>query len=108
MSVIAVIPAREWHDEVADSRSHWEGSYAPYGYAGFLCDTCTILCPACAEKESEKELHPIFGDTETDFPGMYCMECDTLLDVDMLIYESGPGSELVGPDGDLPDAAFEV
>jgi hypothetical protein len=94
MTVIAVIPARETRFEMADSVSRFDGQHAPYGYAGFLVQDATIVCPDCIRDDEVDDAHAIFGDVETDFPGMFCEGCDRQLDTRLLVYESGPGSEL--------------
>lgn len=95
MPVVAVIPASESEYETAPSVMRYDGDHAPYGYAGFLVDECTVVCPECHREGEESTDSPIFGNTESDYPGLHCAECDRILDTDLLLYESGPGSEVV-------------
>lgn len=94
MSVIAVVPAREAYDEVAPQHTHRNGRYCPYGLSGILTTGTDILCPECASETELAEGEPIFGDTEWDAPGAYCYECGRSLQVDLLVYDEGPGDHL--------------
>jgi hypothetical protein len=94
MSVIAVIPATETDREVAPTASRHQGKHVPYGLAGVIVGTCTVLCPECMPEELPEDHGRIFGNEETDFPGLTCEECDRILDTALLIYESGPGSQV--------------
>jgi len=108
MSVIAVMPARDAHDDVTRDLMQTDGSYFPTGCAGWVHDETVITCARCAGDYVRENGDPIFGDSEWDYPGYTCSTCDQWLDVSLLIYDQGPGSELLDAEGDLPDAAFEV
>jgi len=94
MPVIGVIPATETEQETVRATSRYDGQYAPYGYAGFLVDDCTVLCHECHCVDCDSTDSPIFANHETDYPGLYCEDCGRQLETDLLIYESGPGAEV--------------
>jgi len=103
MGVVAVIGAEESEFEHAPSLSRYGGTYAPYGYAGFIVGECTVLCAECHDEEEDSTESPIFGNEETDYPGLWCQGCDRPLDTHLLVYDSGPGSEVLP---ELPSCAF--
>lgn len=103
MGVVAVIGPDQTEYEHAPVKTRYTDSYAPYGYAGFIVDTCTVVCPECHDLEHDRTDQPIFGNSEADYPGLYCQECTRPLSTDLLVYDSGPGSEIVH---DLPSHAF--
>jgi hypothetical protein len=93
-SNITVIHADETRYETADSQMNYNGTHAPYGYAGFIVGDCTVLCPECHDLEADSTESPIFGSEESDFPGFWCHDCERTLSTYVLVYESGPGSEV--------------
>jgi len=103
MPVVAVITPEESEYEHAPDRMRYAGSYAPYGYAGFIVDECTVLCPECHDEDEDSTDAPIFGNEEADYPGLWCEGCHRPLSTSLLVYDSGPGSEIIH---ELPGHAF--
>jgi len=94
MPVIAVIGPEQSEFEHAPSKMGYDGQHAPYGYAGFLVDECTVVCPECHDPDEDSTDSPIFGNTEADYPGLWCQGCDRPLDTHLLVYDQGPGAEI--------------
>jgi len=94
MSVIAVIPARELHDDVAPT-THTVGEQRHiYAVSGFIVDECTLVCPECFQPPGDEETGIIHCNDEWDSPGHTCEDCGRWLDVSLLVYEQGPGSHI--------------
>jgi hypothetical protein len=91
---MAVIGPSESEYEHSPSRMGYDGTHAPYGYAGFIVGECTVVCVECHDLESDSTDSPIFGNDESDYPGLWCHDCERPLDTYLLVYRSGPGSEL--------------
>lgn len=70
------------------------GKSVPGGFAGYIPQNAGFaVCHECAIEEFEDELRDdmgglIYGDSETDYPGMVCDECGTYLDTYLLVYQS--------------------
>lgn len=95
MPVVAVCGVEDTPYEPAPTRGRWNGNHVPYGVAGVIVDTCTVLCPECYEGEEGEEGGIIFGNEEADYPGLWCEGCDRSLDTHLLCYDSGPGREIL-------------
>lgn len=94
MPVIGFTTAKEAHEDIAPSTGRVDGKYVPYGAVAFIVGECTVLCPECTPEEDQTSERIIFGDTEWDYPGYTCEECDRWIQGTLLVYESGPGSQL--------------
>lgn len=94
MPVIAVIPATETDRETVRNTMRYNGQQYPTGLAGFVVDECTVVCHECHCPDSDSTDSPIFADSEWDYPGYTCEDCGRWLDVELLVYESGPGSRV--------------
>jgi len=103
MSVIAVIGPDETEYEHAPTTSRHEGKHVPYGLAGVIVDECTVLCPDCMPDDLPDDHGRVFGNHESDYPGLWCRGCERPLATSLLVYESGPGSEIAD---DLPEWAY--
>ena len=66
------------------------GKYAPTGIAGYVVGECTVVCHECfgTEPADDDDPSPIWGDSETDYPGHYCEDCDKWLDTYLIVYKS--------------------
>jgi hypothetical protein len=93
-SDITVISQRDTDFEMIAATHSYDGSYFPTQCAGFVVDECAVVCHQCHDKEEDSTERPIFGTSEWDFPGHGCHDCGKFLDVRLLVYESGPGSEV--------------
>lgn len=79
------------NQEVASSKSrNKDGKYAPYGIAGYVVNECSIVCPSCMGNEDSdyNNPDPIFGDSEWNYLTAICEDCNKVLDVNHLVYES--------------------
>jgi len=94
MPVIGFTTATEAHDDLAPSTSRVDGKYVPYGAVAFIVDGCHVVCPDCATDDEQETGSVIFGDTEWDYPGYTCEECNRWIRGTLLVYENGPGSQL--------------
>jgi len=94
MSEIKVITARETeYDVVRDTMRH-DGKQVPGGCAGFVVHECTVLCHECYDATQYDDADMIMGWDEWDYPGYTCEDCNRWLDVRLLVYPNGPGSEV--------------
>lgn len=88
-----VIDPRDMPDtELVHSRRSIDGDTAPFGYAGFVVDECTVVCHECIQPEHQDRT-PIFGSSEWDYPGAFCAGCSRQLDTRVLMYDDGPGAD---------------
>jgi len=94
MSEIKVITARDRHTNVVECCMHHDGKYVPGGCAGFVVDECGVVCHECYDATEHTDPYLIGGWAEWDFPGYACDECQRWLDVRLLVYPNGPGSEV--------------
>lgn len=91
MDNIAITNHDELGNDTANTTSRGlDGNYAPYGISGYIVNECTVVCPDClgTEDSDYEDPSPIFGDTESDYPGMFCQDCNDPLDVTLLVYQS--------------------
>jgi hypothetical protein len=95
MGVVAVIDHSQTEMEAAERETHTPDGYAPYGVAGYIVGECTVVCAGCVGEEEREDGHPIFGNEEVDYPGACCEDCQRPLDTNLLVYDSGPGSEIL-------------
>jgi hypothetical protein len=93
-SNITVISGRESQYETVRDVVRYDGTQFPTGLAGFIVDQCTVICHECHDPDTDDSDSPIFGVSEWDYPGYTCEDCGRWLDVRLLVYESGPGSEV--------------
>lgn len=66
------------------------GKHCPTGLAGYIVGECTVVCHECIGEESTDydDPYPIFADSETDYPGHSCEDCDRSLDTYLLVNRS--------------------
>jgi hypothetical protein len=64
------------------------GKYHPYGITGYIVNECSIVCSDCIENLERNPKNAISTDSEWDFPGAICEECNKTLDTHLLVYES--------------------
>lgn len=73
------------------SKAPITGNHVPYGLAGIV-EGATVLCVECANarqlRDDEGEQSAIFGDSEWDYPGAICDDCEGYLDTNLLVYKS--------------------
>jgi len=94
MSEIKVISARETEYEVVRDTMRHDGKHVPGGCAGFVVEECTVLCHECYDATEYDDADIIMGWSEWDYPGYPCEHCNRWLDVRLLVYPNGPGSEV--------------
>lgn len=82
--------------ETAPMAYQVDGKHVPYGCAGVFVADCDVVCPGCASDDELASGHLVFGDDEADYPGTTCGNCGRYLDTQLLVYEGGPGSHLIG------------
>lgn len=91
MSDIIVTTHDELGNEHQGSRMRLNGKSVPYGFAGYVPqDAGYALCHECADGDeiASDEGGLIYGNSEADYPGMICEECDEYLDTYLLVYQS--------------------
>jgi hypothetical protein len=93
-SNIIVVDSSEHGFETVNAWSRYDGSVYPGFCAGFVVGECDVLCVQCHDPDSDSTDSPIMGWSEWDYPGVSCHDCGKFLDVRLLVYESGPGSEV--------------
>lgn len=123
MDNIAITYPEQLGIETAETTHRTPLGYAPYGLSGIITSTDSIscafdltnevLCAGCATDEQlgDPRNSAIFGDAETDYPGMVCEECQNILDTNLLVYKSQDPelfwrleqSEAFGFYNDIPD-----
>lgn len=77
--------------EIANTKNRDKnGKYVPYGIAGYIVNECTLVCPSCMgnEESDYEDPDPVFGDSEWDYLTAICEDCNKVLDVYHLVYES--------------------
>lgn len=94
MSDLKVTTARDTPHEVVRAKSRHDGKHVPYGCAGFVVNECTVVCHECLDPAEHEDPHMIMGNSEWDYPGHPCYECNRYLDVYLLVYPDGPGSQV--------------
>jgi hypothetical protein len=67
MPVVAVIGHEDSEYEPAPTTGRVDGKYVPYGYAGTIVDTGTVLCAGCATEEELADGPMIAGNEEADY-----------------------------------------
>jgi hypothetical protein len=85
------IAASSIDQKVANSKSkNKNGKYVPYGIAGYVVNECSVVCPDCMGNEDNdyENNSPIFGNSEWDYLTAICEDCNKVLDVYHLVYES--------------------
>lgn len=72
--------------ETAGKISSLDGDYIPYSQVGTIVNETTVLCAECATETELKEGPLIQENSEWDYPGAICEECDKPLDTYLLVY----------------------
>ena len=62
------------------------GKYSPYGITGYIVDECSIVCSDCVKTSERDPKNAIHTDSESDYPGFICEDCNNTLDTYLLVY----------------------
>jgi len=80
----------EKHVEIPDKtfNNTVNGKYAAYGITGYIVNECSIVCSDCVKNSERNPKNAIKTDSEWDFPGAICEDCNNTLDTHLLVYQS--------------------
>lgn len=95
MTVVAFAAARDAPQETTSTCRRWNGNHYPYAATGVIVGEGTVLCVDCADDRGVEQAAAFTTSDEHDYPGTHCADCGGVLPGTLLIYDSGPGSELL-------------